>query len=40
MCACAPSSLKKEPTCSEMIIPNGIETRITGTVVTFIRNHT
>ena len=39
MCDCDPSWVRNDPTCSEMIIPKGIEIRITGTVVTLIRNH-
>src|SRR5436190_6672389 len=39
MWAWAPSWRTNEPTCSEMTIPKGIEIRITGTVVTLIRNH-
>ena len=38
MCACAPSWVRNDPTCSEMIMPNGIEMRITGAVVTLARN--
>src|SRR5205807_5619959 len=39
MCACAPICVAKDPTCSEMTIPKGIEIRTTGTDVTLMRNH-